>query len=396
MKIRTLIIYIAVLSYLGSNQLFATNDNLLVRCLHYENASGEKGKTTFFYSEDNKKYKEKWELLDGSRYSINYLFLDQQGNMIRKYREFSDSLTSNNFYKYDYQGNLIEDYFERSDGIKGVAWYKYQDGKKIEAECRGLNGWFYGIIKYEYSNNKISKGIIYREGREIGRIDYAYNDQGYLITEFWDFGGKWSQTFTYEYFSPKDKNHKSYTYSSPFLKETKEYIVKTENYDWNNEKGGPSIYEYEGNKLLRKIYKYDSLETVTTYEYDRDGLLMKSFRSYSDGRKAVFSYHYNENRQLIRRLFQGDNGFEGTESYEYDIEGRLIKADWSKFDTWLTGTLTFNYDENNRLKSGFFEGKDGFDADINFEEDINKNITKINWKFTFGKTQTYWFEYDKL
>lgn len=396
MKISKLFVIALLFLAVNLNTSADPVNNSRLKYLHYENSSGEKGVTIYYYSEANIGYKSKWELLDGSRYSINFLFLDEKNNLIRKYREFSDSITSNNFYKYDEQGNLLEDYFERSDGVKGVVWYKYKDGKKIEAECRGLNGWFYGIIKYEYSDSQISKGLIYRGGKQIGVIDYKYNEQGDILSEHWDFGGKWSQDFTYEYENFQDIKAESYTYSSPFLKETNDFIVKSENYDWNNEQGGPSIYEYESKKLVKKIYQYDSLETITTYAYDDNGLLMKSFRNYSDGRKAEFSYHYNENRQLIRRLFHGDNGFEGSESYEYDAQGRLIKAVWNKFDTWLTGTITFNYDENNRLKTGFFKGDDGFDAEINFEEDSNNNITKIQWEFTFGKTQTYYFEYEAI
>lgn len=371
-------------------------EELRLKYLLYENSSGEKGKTTFFYSEDNKNYKAKWELLDGSRYSINYHFLDNNNNMLRKYREFSDSITSNNFYKYDDQGNLTEDYFERSDGVMGIVWYKYGNGKKTEAECRGLNGWFFGFIKYEYAGDQLTKGIIYRDGNELGYIDYKYNEQGKLITEHWDFGGKWTQTFTYEYEAINNKKSEFYAYSSPLLNETKNFIVKSENYDWNNEKGGPSMYEYEGNKLIKKIYKYGNLETTTTYVYDDDGLLMKSFRNYADGRKAELSYHYNNNRQLIRRLFHSNNGFVGSESYQYNEEGRLIEAKWDKFDTWLTGTITFEYDSNNKLKTGFFKGQDKFDADINFEVDKNLNLTKIHWEFSFGKTQTYEFNYEKL
>ena len=374
----------------------AYSQNSRLKILHYENSSGEKGKTTFYYSEDKKNYKAKWELLDGSRHSINYHFLDDKDQLVRKYREFSDSITSNNFYKYDLDGNLVEDYFERSDGVKGIVWYKYENGKKIEAECRGLNGWFYGFIKYEYAENLLIKGVIYKLGNEIGTINYTYNENNELVTEFWDFGGKWTQTFTNEYEDIQEVKPTSYTYSSPFLKETKLYIVKEEKYDWNSEKGGSSIYEYQANKLVKKIYEYGDLKTITTYKYDSEGLLMKSFRKYGDGRNAEFSYHFNDNRQLIRRLFHGENGFVGTESYEYDEQGKLIKAEWKNFDSWLSGIITFNYDNSDKLVSGYFKGENNFDANITFDFDSNQNITKINWEFTFGKTQTYSFEYLEL
>ncbi len=393
MKEKISIISLLFITYLNAH---ANKDTLLLKCLYYENSSGEKGKTTLFYSENHKNYKAKWELKDGSRYSINYHFLNENGNITRKYREFSDSITSNNFYKYNKQGNVIEDYFERSDGVKGIVWYSYKDNRKIEANCRGLNGWFFGNIKYHYKDEKLIKGIIYKEGREIGFIEFTYNEQGNLIKEYWDLGSKWNQTFTYEYFRPEKEIPKSFTYSSSFLKETKESIVKKENYDWNNEEGGPSKYEYEGNKLVRKVYDYDSLKTITTYEYNDQGLLMKSFRVYNDGRKAEFSYQFNENRQLVRRLFHAENGFFGGETYRYDENGKLIEAEWARFDTWLTGTITFDYDENNLLESGFFKGENGFDAKIIFENDSYKNLIKIHWEFTFGKTQTYRFKYYKL
>jgi len=375
--------------------LSKSSNELRLKNMYYVNSAGEKGVTHFYYSLENKNYKAKWELLDKSRYSINYHFLDEKGNLIRKYREFSDSISSNNFYKYNNTGDLIEDYFERSDGVKGIVWYKYQAGKKVEAECRGLNGWFYGFIKYEYSGDILIRGVIQKEGKVIGYINYKYDEKGNLMTEYWDFE-KWTQTFKYEYEQINDFIPELYSYSSPLLNPTKVFVIYEEDYNWNNEQGGPSYYQYEGNKLKRKIYKYDSLETETTYEYDKKGLLMKSFRNYSDGRKAEFSYHYDENNQLIRRLFFTLNGLEGSETYEYSENGMLKKAKWDKFDTWLTGIITFEYDANSKLKSGFFKGDNNFNADLIFEVDKNGNLTKIHWDFSFEKTQTYEFKYTQL
>lgn len=390
-KLACLILFILSAS-LVSLQLYSSNPEIRLIKLHYENSLGEKGVTTFFYSQENKNYKAKWELLDGSRYSINYHILDEKGNLIRKYKEFSDSMTSDNYYKYDENGNLIEDYFERSDKVKGIAWYKYENGRKTEAECRGYNGYFFGFIKYEYKNNLLVKGIIFKEGKETGFIDYKYDNSGNLITEFWDFGN-WNQTFNYEYETINTSKPESYNYSSPLLKESSQSLVKDEKYNWNGEKEGISFYYYEDSiKLVKKIYGYDSLKTITTYEYDNDGLLMKSSRNYSDGRKDVFYYHYNE-RKLIRRLCFGENGFLGSESYKYSDNGILIEASWIKFDSWLTGRINFEYDENNNLKSGLFKGKDNFDAKIKFETDVNNNIIQMNWEFTFNKFQSYTFTF---
>lgn len=375
---------------------YAQNEKLRLKDMYYENSMGEKGVTYFYYSQQNKNYKAKWELLDKSRYSINYHFLNENGNLIRKYREFSDSLTSNNFYKYDTEGNLIEDYFERSDNVKGIVWYKYKNGKKYEAECRGMNGWFYGIIRYQYNENLLINATIIKGGVKVGTIEYSYDQKSNLIKEFWHFKDKWTQTLIYEYEEVQCKEAHAYTYSSPFLKETKEHLVNEEWYSWNDESKGPSYYYYKNNKLVKKNYKIDSLETVTTYEYDNDGLLMKSFRNYSDGRKAEFSYHYDNDRRLIRRLFHLSNILEGSESYFYNSSGQLEYAQWKNFDTWLTGKITFDYDSEGNLQSGLFTGDNNFDSNIYFENDDYGNLVKIKWEFSIDKTQTYWFKYDKL
>jgi len=90
---------------------------------------------------------------------------------------------------------------------------------------------FFGFIKYEYINDILVKGIIKKDGKEIGYIDYKYDEDGNLLTEHWDFGGRWNKTFTYEYELPKESKPEYYTYSSPFLNPTKEFMIKEENYN---------------------------------------------------------------------------------------------------------------------------------------------------------------------
>jgi len=169
--------------------------------LHYENLSGEKGLTTFFYNEKGVMNQAHWELLDRSRSSENYYTYDDEGNLIKKYREFSDSITSTQLYKYDDDRKLISEHFNRSDGVTGTTDYEYDKyDKLIKAICNGLAGWFYGVIAYEYDADDIKcKGIIEKDEERIGIIYYEYDEAGNLIKEYWEFPGSWSQTFMYEY-----------------------------------------------------------------------------------------------------------------------------------------------------------------------------------------------------
>jgi len=176
-------------------------DNYRLIKLHYENSGGEKGLTTFVYDESGLMYKARWELLDGSRNSVNYYTYDSNGNLIKKYREFSDGILSTLLYEYDENGNLLSEYFERSDSVIGITKYEYdENGKLLIADCHGLNGWFFGIINYEYNEQgQKVKGQIKKKGDIAGTIIYLYDEHNNLIKEYWDFLKSWNQTFVYEY-----------------------------------------------------------------------------------------------------------------------------------------------------------------------------------------------------
>lgn len=370
--------------------------------LHYKNSSGERGVTTFEYNQKGQLYKALWQLLDGSRNSLNFYTYDKKGNLVKKYREFSDTKTSTQVYEYDGNGNLVFEDFKRSDGVKGVTSYDYdKNGKLVQADCKGLNGWFFGVIRYHYDKNGKKTGAdIERKEKKIGTISYSYGENGNLVEEYWDFQGKWSQTFTYEYEQLPVTNRKPYTSSNVFINTNSDYKVVKEDYNYSNQSGGPSVYQYDdGGKLVRKIFeRSDGFKTVTDYFYDADHKLIKSLRRYANGKSGIFTYVYNEDRKLIHRTFKHIDGSSASEIYEYDSSGKLIKAVWDKFDTWLTGTITFDYDKTGYLSKGHFKGngEKKFDAEISFTFDKNKNLTMIHWDFSFKGTQTYTFEYEKI
>ena len=128
------------------------NEHRLIR-LHYTDSSGEKGLTTFEYDHNGLMYKALWKLLNGERCSVNYYSYDENSKLVKKYREFSDGIISIQLYKYSNKGNLTEETFWRSDSVTGKVIYSYDhEGKRLKAKCKGMNGWFYGTIDYEYNN----------------------------------------------------------------------------------------------------------------------------------------------------------------------------------------------------------------------------------------------------
>jgi hypothetical protein len=360
----------------------------------YANANGEVASTCFKYDNAGKFIRAFWTLDDKSRSSVNYYEYDSKGRLISAYREFSDSLTSLELFDYDSLGNKISEHFCRSDGVTGYASYRYS-GKGIEqAEFKNHKGWLNGTLKYTCNEQKKRESAVLMDGDKItGQISYEYDKNNNLVKEYWDFQGRWFQSFKFYY--EKTDPCKNY-YSSPFLTGRGNYRISREEYTYNDELGGPSLYYYDDENLLNKkvFLRSDSFITITKYTYDPERKLVVSERNGSDGKTARFSYTYDENNRLIQRIYTRDDTLAGLEAYLYNQDGDLIKAYIRNFDGWLTGTINFEHDVLGNLTKGQFKGENGFDACITFRYNDAGLPVEIYWKFTFGKFQCYRYEYE--
>ena len=370
-----------------------------LKILNYFNSTGESGLTEFNYNETGLMYQANWMLLNGSRSSINYYTYNINNQLVTKYREFSDGLISTQTFYYDINGNLISEQFESSDGRSGVTKYEFDENKVlIKANCDKYSGWYNGVIIFEYnSGGRLVGGTLQQSDQDVGVIEYSYDQIGNLSKEYWEFSNSWNQTFTYECEKYQEPLRMCFTSSNVFITNTYNYRLTKENYNYSDETGGPSFYTYdEDGMLIKKVFeRSDGFSTETKYEYNQDGLLIKSYRNYSNSLTATFNYEYNGNRKLTKRTYSRSDGVDGSEIYKYNNKMHLIYAEYKNFDNWLTGTITFDHDNNGRLSNGYFDGND-FDADISFEYDENENIIKIQWDFTFGGFQTYTFDYSEI
>ncbi len=380
--------------------LLANTTEYRALSLYYENASGEKCISTYDYNKNGLLTYAIWEQLDKSRNSLNFYNHDENGNLIRKYREYSDRIFSEETYEYDDNGNLMKENFYRSDGVSGTAEYEYdKNGFISKATCDKYKGWITGEIYYKCDKDGNKTGADYkRDGENIASIEYTYDSNGNLIKEYWDFAGQWYQTFNYKYGIFRTVDPKQYTSSNVFIRNNCNYRLSGENYIYSDGSGGPSKFEYDDTgKLIFKRYDHSNgLYTKTTFLYDLNGYLTKSYRLYSSGLSGVFSYEFNENGKLLKRIFRRSDGKGGEETYNYDESGKLTGCVWKNFDSWLTGTLAITYDKNGLMEKAFFKGENNFDADITFDVDDNANLTKIHWDFSFGDSQTYNFEYEEI
>ena len=167
----------------------------------YTNSLGEKGISVFEYGDDGSLSHSAWRLLDNSRSSQNYYKYDVNGNIIEKYREFSDSITSTETFEYDSDDHLLAESFVRSDGFTYGVRYEYNnDGRVVNAYWKNYHGWFNGYISFAYNDaGLVRKGKIIEEEKEIGFINFKYDSRDRLIEEYWEFSGNYNQSFIYEY-----------------------------------------------------------------------------------------------------------------------------------------------------------------------------------------------------
>jgi len=364
--------------------------------LHYTNTSGEEALTQFEYNVFGNLAFAKWRRIDVERNSMNRYVLNGNTQMVKKYRIFSDSVTTKQRFTYNLCGKLVKETFYRSDGTEGEANYQYDEhGQLSFADCRNYNGWFTGRILYSYNAYEILDEATIKKGDQtLGQITYQYDINGNLKMEKWDFDGLWGQTFVYDYIElPRNP----YPSSNPFINSNGFYRLEEEFYEYSEGGSGPSRFEYDNTKLIRKVFtRSDGLTAETTYQYDNTGLLISSLRKYSVGNTADFYYSFDSDNRMTKRWFKRTDGLEGEEIFSYDNQGRMVMAKYNKMDAWLSGTITFDHDHNGLPVKGYFKGEDNFDADIYFEYDEYYNLIKLKWDFSFGKSQVYTFKYSAL
>ena len=178
-----------------------------------------------------------------------------------------------------------------------------------------------GTITYEHDEEgRLSGAKLLKDGRLIGTIVYRHDPQGNLIEEHWDFGGRWSQTSTYEYEKVERKTPPSYASTNVHVVNTADYRIVGESYDFDQAMTGTSSWEYdEDGKLVRKPYVTSTeLRTDTTLEYDAEG-------------------------RVKTGKFTGEQ-FNADITFERDANGNTTSIHWA-FDFGKTQTYSMKYEK---------------------------------------------------
>jgi len=96
---------------------------------------------------------------------------------------------------------LTKLHYKNSTGENGVTIFEYnENGSQTKAVWKLLDGTRNSLNYYSYDENgKRIEATITQKEQRTGTISYTYDENDNLYKEYWDFSGKWSQTFTYEY-----------------------------------------------------------------------------------------------------------------------------------------------------------------------------------------------------
>ena len=186
----------------------------------------------------------------------------------------------------------------------------------------------------------IKSNIFDSSGTSTGYIDYEYDSDGKLIKESLIFPSYFSDIteYTYNsagkliradiYFDDDFVGHELYEYGS------NDKISKIYHYNSEGNSGDIEIYEYDDEDKLVKVSVLEDgippANSYTTYEYDDDGLLIKSI-SYDykyDGLELGYSYH-----------------LDATRVYEYDSDDYLEKKSVYDSSDELDYYYTYEYEE---------------------------------------------------
>ena len=384
-------------SFIGGDKQFSPDRIFLPSMIEYIVADSDTSITTIDYDLKNRPKVAVWENIDKNESALIRMTYDESGNILEFRCDKSDSTVLTIACQNNKNGLPILAEFKKGEEPAGTVSHKYNsDGELASLLCKNFTGWFNGEIIFSRENGRIIGAELSNGTEIVGNIVYEYDTQGNMTSEIWQIGENDAMKMNYVYDQTSADTENCYTSANTFITNNDNWYVVDEDYTWNGEEGGPSLYNYddEGKLETKEFIRSDGLKTYTYFLYDSQRRLTKSYRMYIDGRRGTFTYKYDENRRLIDRVLWITDGKTGREMYEYNANGHMTAGKWENFDTWLSGNLKLEYD-GGKIAKGFFEGPN-YTVDIKFGYDEQDHIGTIRWDFSFEQYQEYTFKYKKF
>ena len=263
------------------------------------------------------------------------------------YKNYYDetNLLKNSTTLYDKFGHEIEEFGKKKDyGVeeeKSVSFHnrqKYNEkGEMIESSME-LDGILESAEKHTYDKNGNKSDVYenYKDGLlESKNINLSsYDENGNLLSKTNQEYDVESETTTVSYREERRYN------------DAKQILEKRLDNDGNGEIDEYTYYQYDdANRLLEERYKPDNVssESITSYTYSTEGLLLQKERKKEEKIENIKHYTYNSNGQETSNSTDSDG--DGLIDYAYktlyDSEGNRIREE-SYNNGLLSDSNTYN------------------------------------------------------
>ncbi len=368
----------------------------------YEGSGGYSESRTYQYDRNGYVTKEEYKNSEGYSESRTYQY-DKNGYVTKEEYKNSEKYFEIFERKYDANGFLLEEKYKNSDKYEWIRIYKYDaNGNLINDVYESKTDKYKSETKYEYdgNNNFIKYEFSDSTGYSENQVA-TYNEKGYAVK--YDYSNSYGDTSTIEYIYDGDKlvkelfksKYDSYTYNYSY--DNKGNCTKT---DYSDSYGNTYFvnYTYDDNNILRLIAEdYKSKEEGASYtarfEYNEKGYITKEeYNASQYAYKTVYEY---DSADRMKKMEWVDliNNSKSTLTYEYDAEGNYVSSKEEYSDAQYSYTSISTYENGNIVK---YEFKDSSNLtySIIYTYDENGNLVKEEYRASTGDyyTMTYVYE----
>ncbi|MBE6531821.1 MAG: hypothetical protein E7679_07050 [Ruminococcaceae bacterium] len=265
------------------------------------------------------------------------------------------------YYEYDEYGNqTLEIYSSRYGYSKTSDSYEYDDN--------------HNLTKHVYvstSGNEITRSYEYDEkGRLILFVDpmgcavnFEYDDVGNKIKEIFDYGT--ILDYIYDERGNLLETIGSNSNGDITYRKINEYDIKGNltKIVQGTEEDSQSIttfeYDEKGNILKRNVKQSDGYTYSVEYEYEYDdyGNKIKYAAYYQSGNFEKISYKYDQNGNMLEKHREDEEGKDYSEYFEYDAKGNCIKRTYTRHTSSITDVWTYEYDDYGNLIKAISPGE---------------------------------------
>jgi len=187
-------------SFASSNVFITNTADFQIVKEEYDFNKEMGGPSYYEYGEDGRLVKKVFERSDTFRTVTSYRY-DDNGLLTGSFREYPNGLTAEFTYAFDGNRRLLQRSFKRSDGISGSEQYAYNEKEWLtKGIYENFDSWLTGTIDFFHNDaGFITAGHFISVDGYTADISFSYDQYGNVTQIHWEFSFDKTQTYTFEY-----------------------------------------------------------------------------------------------------------------------------------------------------------------------------------------------------